>query len=84
MSRWLGANEKHILRSVRNEQQRQRFIDPQPGGAGRGLAICVVARRLQPHEGDVPSSRLASSQAALPPKPEVIFARTLKAGLVWT
>ena len=41
------------------------------------MAICVVARRLQPHQGDAPSSRLASGQAAFPPKPEVSFAQTL-------
>ena len=49
----------------------------QPFGAGRGQASCVVARQLQPHFGDAPSSRLASGLAALPPKPEVIFARSL-------
>lgn len=79
MNRWLGANDEQILRSVRNEQQRQRFIGPQPEGTGRGLAIGVVARRLQPHEGVAPSSRLAYGQAALPPRPEVIFARSLRA-----
>src|SRR5437870_12990763 len=37
---------------------------------GRRLAICFVARRSQPTGGDAPSSRLASGQAALPPKSE--------------
>jgi len=50
---------------------------PQPTGAGRRLAGCGVARRSQPHRGAAPSSRLASGQAALPPKPQVIFEQTL-------
>ena len=59
------------------KQRSQKPKAPQPSGAGRGQAICVVARRLQPHEGDASSSRLVSGQAALPPKSEVVFERTL-------
>ena len=56
------------------------------GRTGRRLAVCGVARRLQPQEGDAPSSRgsteltvevLASDQTALPPNGQLIFARTL-------
>ncbi|HVR37151.1 MAG TPA: tetratricopeptide repeat protein, partial [Methylomirabilota bacterium] len=57
----------------------QKPKSPQPSGAGRRLALGVVARRAQPHKGDAPSSRLAQGQAALPPKPEVILERTLRA-----
>src|SRR6266567_8539575 len=74
----LGASDEHTRqRSVRSEQRRQTAKQPQPSGAGRRLAICFVARRSQPTGGDAPSSRLASGQAALPPKSEVIFEQTL-------
>src|SRR5438876_492707 len=77
---WLGASDEHTRqRSVRSEQRRQTAKQPQPFGAGRRLAICFVARRSQPTGGDAPSSRLASGQAALPPKSEVIFEQTLSA-----
>src|SRR5207245_4342448 len=77
---WLGASDEHTRqRSVRSEQRRQTAKQPQPCGAGRRLAICFVARRSQPTGGDAPSSRLASGQAALPPKSEVIFEQTLRA-----
>src|SRR5213593_3543145 len=77
---WLGASDEHTRqRSVRSEQRRQTAKQPQPSGAGRRLAICFVARRSQPTGGDAPSSRLASGQAALPPKSEVIFEQTLSA-----
>src|SRR5438132_8786249 len=76
---WLGASDEHTRqRSVRSEQQRQTAKQPQPSGAGRRLAICFVARRSQPAGGDAPGARaeaprvLASGQAALPPKSEVI------------
>src|SRR5438132_14415012 len=76
---WLGASDEHTLHgSVRREQRRQTAKQPQPSGAGRRLAICFVARRSQPTGGDAPSSRLASGQAALPPKSEVIFEQTLR------
>src|SRR5438552_1225038 len=81
---WLGASDEHTRqRSVRSEQQRQTAKQPQPSGAGRRLAICFVARRSQPAGGDAPGARpeaprvLASGQAALPPKSEVIFDQTL-------
>ena len=81
---WLGASDEHTLHgSVRREQRRQTAKQPQPSGAGRRLAICFVARRSQPTGGDAPgcpcgsTSRLASGQAALPPKSEVIFDQTL-------
>src|SRR5438128_8808053 len=81
---WLGASDEHTLQgSVRSEQRRQRAKQPQPSGAGRRLAICFVARRSQPTGGDAlgcpcgSTSRLASGQAALPPKSEVIFDQTL-------
>src|SRR5438093_1772318 len=77
---WLGVSDEHTRqRSVRSEQRRQTAKQPQPSGAGRRRAICFVARRSQPTGGDAPSSRLASGQAALPPKSEVIFEQTLKA-----
>jgi len=66
--------------SATEEKRSQKAKSPQPSGAGRRLAGCSVARRSQPQNGDAPSSRLASGQAALPPKPEVIFAQTLKPG----
>src|SRR5438093_7052272 len=76
---WLGASDAHTLHgSVRSAQRRQAAKQPQPAGAGRRLAICFVARRSQPTGGDAPSSRLASGQAALPPKSEVIFEQTLR------
>jgi len=76
---WLGVSDEHTRqRSVRSEQRRQTAKQPQPSGAGRRRAICFVARRSQPTGGDAPSSRLASGQAALPPKSEVIFEQTLK------
>ncbi|MBM3838748.1 MAG: hypothetical protein FJ398_12445 [Verrucomicrobia bacterium] len=77
---WRGATKENILPGSSTEEQRsQKAKSPQPSGAGRRLAGCGVARRSQPQNGDAPSSRLASGQAALPPKPEVIFAQTLKA-----
>ncbi len=84
---WLGASDEHTRqRSVRSEQQRQTAKQPQPSGAGRRLAICFFARRSQPTGGDAPGARaeaprvLASGQAALPPKSEVIFEQTLRGG----
>src|SRR5437870_12989338 len=81
---WLGASDEHTLQgSVRSEQRRQTAKQPQPSGAGRRLAFCFVARRSQPTGGDAPgcpfgsTSRLASGQAALSPKSEVIFDQTL-------
>src|SRR5207253_5421763 len=81
---WLGASDEPTRqRSVRSEQQRHTAKQPQPSGAGRRLAICFVARRSQPTGGDAPGARaeaprvLASGQAALPPKSEVIFEQTL-------
>src|SRR5438128_9234431 len=86
---WLDASDEHTRqRSVRSEQRRQTAKQPQPCGAGRRLASCLVARRSQPTGGDAPSSRLASGQAALPPKSEVIFEQTLSGDRarprVWT
>src|SRR5207245_11637183 len=82
---WRGeSNEQPRQRPVRGEQQRLTAKQPQPSGAGRRLAICFVARRSQPTGGDAPAcpcgstSRLASGQAALPPKSEVIFEQTIK------
>src|SRR5438128_6353113 len=75
---WLGVSDEHTRqRSVRSDQRRQTAKQPQPSGAGRRRAICFVARRSQPTGGDASSSRLASGQAALPPKSEVIFEQTL-------
>src|SRR5207302_2922444 len=86
---WLGASDEHTLQgSVRSEQRRQTAKQPQPSGTGRRLAICFVARRSQPTGGDAPGARaeaprvLASGQAALPPKSEVIFEQTLRAVVV--
>src|SRR5207253_5796524 len=82
---WLGASDEPTRqRSVRSEQQRHTAKQPQPSGAGRRLAICFVARRSQPTGGHAPGARaeaprvLASGQAALPPKSEVIFEQTLR------
>ena len=72
---WRGTTKEHSQGS--EEKRSQKAKSPQPSGAGRRLAGCGVARRSQPQKGDAPSSRLASGQAALPPKPEVIFAQTL-------
>ncbi len=62
MGRWLGANDEHILRSVRNELQRQRFIGPQPGGAG-GLASVSL---LAPHRPTKGMLVRASREAKIP------------------
>ena len=75
---WRGATKEQSQSSVTEEQRSQKAKSPQPAGAGRRRAGCGVARRSQPQNGDAPSSRLASGPAALPPKPEVIFARTLR------
>jgi len=75
---WRGATKEHSPGSVTEEQRSQKPKSPQPTGAGRRLAGCGVARRSQPHRGAAPSSRLASGQAALPPKPQVIFEQTLR------
>jgi len=74
---WRGTTKEHSQGSATEEKRSQKAKSPQPSGAGRRLAGCGVARRSQPQNGDAPSSRLASGQAALPPKPEVIFAQTL-------
>src|SRR6266545_7387886 len=64
-------------RSVRSEQRSQQAKEPQPAGAGRRRARGFVARQSKIHKGYSPSSRLASGPAALPPKSEFIFERTL-------
>ena len=75
---WRGTTKEHSQGSATEEKRSQKAKSPQPSGARRGMAGCGVARRSQPQNGDAPSSRLASGQAALPPKPEVIFAQTLR------
>src|SRR3989475_13160205 len=47
-------------RSVRSEQRSQQAKEPQPGGAGRGRAICFVVRRSQPPYGgcSLPAPRI--------------------------
>src|SRR6266511_4634522 len=76
---WRGASDEPILHgSVRSEQRSQQAKEPQPAGAGRRRARGFVARQSKIHKGYSPSSRLASGPAALPPKSEVIFERTLR------
>ncbi len=75
---WRGANEKHTRRGLRRMSNEARMSgSPNPAGRGGNRPSAALLVGYSPTPGDAPSSRLASGLAALLPKPEVIFARTL-------
>src|SRR5947207_4664790 len=79
---WQGASDElYPGRYVRSEQRSQRDCGPQPEGARRRGAVCVVGAPRRCAAASPASRRLASGPSALAPKCEFISARALR--LAW-